>query len=57
MIADRLDYTLGCPLGRRMRGHADVDDLPAFEREDHKAVAHLEAETNDGEEVASPDLR
>jgi hypothetical protein len=40
-----------------MSGDADVDDLPAFEREDHKAIEHLEAETDDGEEVASPDLR
>jgi hypothetical protein len=39
-----------------MCGDADVHDLPAFEREDHESVEHLEAETHDGEEVASPDL-
>ena len=56
-VADRFDHALGCPLGRRIRGDADVHDLEAFEREDYEAVEHLEAETHDGEEVASPDLR
>jgi hypothetical protein len=56
-VVDRLDHALGCPLGRRMRGDDDVHDLAAFEREDHEAVKHLEAETHDGEEVAGPDLR
>jgi hypothetical protein len=56
-VVDCFDKALGCPFGRWMRGDADVHDLAPIEREDHEAVEHLEAETDDGEEVAGPDLR
>ena len=48
---ETLDHLLGGPLGARVRGYVEVDNLPALVSEDEKHVQCTKRYGRDGEEV------
>jgi hypothetical protein len=56
-VADCLDHALRDPRARRVRGHPNVDNPAALERDNNERVERLEMHGDHREEVAGPNLR